>query len=58
MRNEPGTKKALQDEVYQWTNVPVRILSGRADLDDVCVAQKCLGLLVVKPRDWKTTPTH
>ena len=40
MRNEPGTKKALQDEVYQWTNVPVRILSGRADLDDVCVAQR------------------
>lgn len=40
MKNELGTKEALQDEIYQQTNVPVRILSGRADLNDVCVAQR------------------
>lgn len=38
--NELGTKEDLQDEISQRTNIPVRILSGRADLDDVCVAQR------------------
>lgn len=40
MKNALGTKEDLRDEIYQRTNVPVRILSGRADLDDVCVAQR------------------
>ncbi|KAL4889962.1 hypothetical protein BDV59DRAFT_209908 [Aspergillus ambiguus] len=38
--NELGTKDSLKDEIAQRTTIPVDILSGTANLDDMSIAQR------------------